>query len=67
MLRYRAVVAGDTGYDNGIFNCGDYASVEEAVSAMNNMVAQCYHELYYGMVIDNHTGEVVVRYNPNGN
>lgn len=37
--KYEATVCAEMGNDNGIFNCGDHATLDEAITACNKVIA----------------------------
>lgn len=58
-MKYRAVYAGDTGGDYGLFDGGTYATVEEAVQAVKEGLESCYCHAAFGYVADNN-GTIIV-------
>lgn len=65
-MRYRAVYAGDTGADHGLFYGGNYATVEEAVEAVRKGLEACYCHASFGYVWDEENNRYVVMFSGGG-
>jgi hypothetical protein len=63
VVTYKLIVGADIGNDHGIFDCGEFVSVEKAIAYAQEEFAYKYHELYGASVQVVETGKILAASN----